>query len=59
MPKATEDKQPVHMLLDKAILERLDDFRFKYRFQSRTEAARWLLDWALGEKPVPKGGMTC
>jgi hypothetical protein len=55
MPQATEDKQPIHMLLDRAVLKRLDDFRFKYRFQSRAEAARWLLDWALNQKPAPKG----
>ena len=55
MPRATEDKQPVHMLLETPILKRLDDFRFKHRFASRTEAIRWLLKAALEAKLAPKG----
>ena len=31
MPKATPDKEPVHVLLEKDLLKRLDDFRFKQR----------------------------
>ena len=50
-----DEKQPVHMLFEKPLLKRLDDFRFKYRFESRTDAIKWLLDWALGQKPAPKG----
>jgi hypothetical protein len=38
-----------------AVLKKLDDFRFKHRFESRTDAIKWLLDWALNQKPVPKG----
>jgi len=46
------------MRLEDGPLKRLDDFRFKHRFVSRTKAARWLLDWALKRKPAPeqKGG---
>jgi metal-responsive CopG/Arc/MetJ family transcriptional regulator len=50
---ATEQKQIVHMRLETTLLKRLDDFRFKCRFESRSEAARWLLKWALRQKPVP------
>lgn len=46
--------QMVHLRLEQAMLDRLDDLRFKYRFESRTEAIRWLLDWALGQNPKPK-----
>ena len=48
-------KQPsvMHLQMEKATLKRLDDFRFKHRFESRAEAHRWLLDWALDQKPVP------
>jgi hypothetical protein len=50
-----DEKQMIHMRLDQVLLKRLDDFRFKNRFESRTEAARWLLDWSLNQKPaVPK-----
>ena len=51
MPRATESKQPVHLLLEHALLEKIDDFRFKNRFESRTAAIRWLLDWAVSQKP--------
>ena len=47
------EKQMVHMQIDLPLLKRLDDFRFKYRFESRSEAARWLLKHALDQKPVP------
>ena len=53
MPK---EKQPVHMLFEPELLKRIDDFRFKNRFESRTESIKWLLDWALNQKPaVAKG----
>jgi metal-responsive CopG/Arc/MetJ family transcriptional regulator len=47
------EKQMVHMQIDLPLLKRLDDFRFKHRFESRSEAARWLLKHALDQKPVP------
>ena len=46
----------VHMRLDLPLLKRLDDFRFKNRFESRSEAARWLLKFALDQKPAPPKG---
>jgi metal-responsive CopG/Arc/MetJ family transcriptional regulator len=52
--KPTDEKQMVHMRLDLPLLKRLDDFRFKYRFESRSEAARWLMKLALDQKPSPK-----
>jgi hypothetical protein len=53
--KKEADLQMVHMRLEAALLKRLEDFRFKHRFGSRTAAARWLLGWALDQKPAPKG----
>jgi hypothetical protein len=41
--------QPVHMLLDHELLSRIDDFRFAQRFESRTAAIKWLLNWALSK----------
>jgi len=52
MPRKEDEKQMVHMRLEESLLKRLDDFRFKYRFESRSQAARWLLRWALDQKPV-------
>ena len=51
-----DEKQPVHMLFDKALLKRLDDFRFRHRFVSRTEAVRWLVQAALDAKLAPPKG---
>lgn len=56
MSKQSDETQMVHMRMEYALLKRLDDFRFKHRFESRSEAARWLLDWALGQKPKPEEG---
>jgi metal-responsive CopG/Arc/MetJ family transcriptional regulator len=52
--KAGDETQMVHMRLDVPLLKRLDDFRFKHRFGSRSEAARWLMKFALDQKPSPK-----
>lgn len=52
----TKERQYVNVLLDESAIKRIDDFRFKGRFLSRTETIRWLLNWALDQKPsVPKG----
>ena len=49
------EKQYVNVLFDDKLLSRVDDFRFKHRFASRTEAIRWLLKAALDQKLAPKG----
>jgi len=55
MAKPTEEEsQMVHMRLDAALLKRLEDFRFAHRFQTRTEAVRWLIEAALDKKLAPK-----
>jgi metal-responsive CopG/Arc/MetJ family transcriptional regulator len=46
--------QMVHLRLDSEILQQLDDFRFQHRFESRSDAIRWLLSWALSRKPDPR-----
>jgi metal-responsive CopG/Arc/MetJ family transcriptional regulator len=48
------DKQMVNMLYDADLLKRIDDFRFQHRFESRTEAIRWLIQAALDKKLAPK-----
>jgi metal-responsive CopG/Arc/MetJ family transcriptional regulator len=54
MAKPTDERQLIHMRLDQALLKRLEDFRFRHRFQSRSEAARWLMKAALDAKLAPK-----
>jgi len=51
------EKPFLSFVIDDAQLKRLDDFRFKHRFASRAAAIKWLLDWALDQKPaVTKAG---
>jgi hypothetical protein len=47
------DKPLLNFLVDPKLLERIDDFRFTHRFQSRAAAIKWLLDWALSQNPQP------
>ncbi len=50
------DKPFLSFLVEPSLLKRLDDFRFKHRFESRAATIKWLLQWALDQKPaVPKG----
>jgi metal-responsive CopG/Arc/MetJ family transcriptional regulator len=54
MEQTDSENQMIHMRMDQALLGRLDDFRFKHRFESRSEAARWLLKAALDAKFAPQ-----
>jgi hypothetical protein len=48
-------QQPfLHFVIDAGLLERVDDFRFRHRFATRAAAIKWLLDWALKQKPMPE-----
>jgi hypothetical protein len=40
-------------VIEADLLKRLDDFRFKNRFSSRAAAIKWLLVFALDQKPKP------
>jgi hypothetical protein len=48
MPK---NKTLLNFIVDDGLLKRIEDFRFKNRFPTRTAAIKWLLDWALKQKP--------
>jgi metal-responsive CopG/Arc/MetJ family transcriptional regulator len=50
------DKQMVNMLYDMDLLKRIDNFRFQHRFDSRTEAIRWLIQAALDKRLKPAKG---
>ena len=45
------DKRLLNFIVDLKLLKRIDDFRFKNRFQTRAAAIKWLLVWALRQKP--------
>jgi hypothetical protein len=48
------DKPFLNFVIDQQLLKRVDDWRFKHRFPTRAAAIKWLLDWALNQKPTPK-----
>ena len=52
-------KRPfLNFVADSALIERIDDWRFRHHFPARAEAIRWLLDWALKKNPDPKESRT-
>ena len=49
------DKPLLGFVIDPDLLKGVDDFRYRNRFPTRAAAIRWLLAWALDQKPaVPK-----
>ena len=49
------DKPVMNFVIEPELLKRVDDFRFKHRFDSRAAAIKWLLAYALDQKPKPEG----
>ena len=47
------DRPYWNFVIDDALLKRLDDFRFRHRFDLQAAAIKWLLDWALKQNPKP------
>ena len=43
-----------HLRLKKELRAKIDEFRFTHRFETRTEAIHWLLEFALNQNPKPK-----
>jgi hypothetical protein len=43
------------LVIDLDLLRRIDDWSYKQRFPTREAAIKWLLEWALSQKPAPKG----
>lgn len=48
------DKPYLNFVIEPNLLSRIDDFRFTNRFATRAAAIKWLLAWALEQKPTPK-----
>ncbi len=51
MIKPIEDKQILNLALQGKLLERIDEYRFKRKFNTRSEAIRYLLEYALKQNP--------
>ncbi len=52
MPKS--EKPYLNFIAEPELIKRLDDFRYKHRFPTRAAAVKWLLDWAMKQKPTPE-----
>lgn len=48
------NKTLLNFIVEDSLLKRIEDFRFKNRFATRAAAIKWLLDWALKQKPAPR-----
>ncbi len=48
MPK---DEKLVHILLPMELVNKIDDYRFDQRFESRSAAVRYLLEYAVKQNP--------
>lgn len=53
MKRTDKDKQLLTFIVETKLLNRLDDYRFRHRFESRAAAIKWLLEWALKQGPKP------
>ena len=49
-----QNKTLINFIMDSKLLNRVEDFRFKNRFPTRAAAIKYLLDWALTQKPSVK-----
>ena len=48
---AKKETKPLNMNIDKALLDRIEKYRFKRMFASRSEAIEFLLEHALKANP--------
>jgi len=48
------DRQLLNFLVEKDLLDRIDDFRFERRFPSRAAAIKSLLETALSQRPAAR-----
>jgi metal-responsive CopG/Arc/MetJ family transcriptional regulator len=50
------DTKPIlNFVVDRELLDRIDEFWHDNRFPTRAEAVRWLIQAALDKKLAPKG----
>lgn len=50
-----KDTKFVNIGFDRALIDAIDAFRYKNCFPTRVEAIRWLLEYALKQKPKKDG----
>jgi len=52
--RRTGDKPILNFVLEPVLLRRIEDFRFRRRFATRSAAVKFLIDYALRQNPNPK-----
>lgn len=45
----------INLMMSEELIKRVDDFRFENRFNTRAEAMRFLMEWALDNGAKIKG----
>ena len=53
---AKESRKYINIPFDDKSLEAIDEFRFRNRFPTRTGTIRWLIEYALKQKPKKDSG---
>jgi hypothetical protein len=53
---AKESRKYINIPFDGKSLEAIDEFRFRNRFPTRTGTIRWLIEYALKQKPKKDSG---
>jgi len=48
------EKPLLNFVIEPDLLKKIDDFRYKQRFPTRAAAIKWLLEYALNQKPAVK-----
>ena len=51
MPDDEKPTQHIQIEMTRELIKRIDDYRFSRRFLSRAAAIRYLLEYALNERP--------
>ncbi len=49
-----KDKVSLNLLLPGALVKDIEQYRFKHKFDTRSEAMRFLMSWALEQDPSPE-----
>lgn len=48
------EKPFLSFVIESDLLKKITDFQHKHQFASRAAAIKWLLEWALKQKPTPE-----
>ncbi len=55
MIKPINDKHMLNLAIPGKLLKAIDEYRFKHKFNTRSEAIRYLVEYALSKNPEREG----